>query len=89
MIGRGLIANPGLVREVQTGEVMSWEERLQYAAALQQAYQEIMPETPVLFKMKEVWSYMAASHPDSAKLWKKIKKTRRLSEYESVIRTLR
>lgn len=85
MIGRGLIANPGLVREIQTGEVMTWEERLQYAAALQHAYQKIMPETPVLFKMKELWSYMATAHPDSARLWKKIKKTRRLSEYENVL----
>lgn len=85
MIGRGLIANPGLVREIQTGQAVTWEERLQFAAVLQHTYQEIMPETPVLFKMKELWSYMAMAHPDSAKLWKKIKKTRHLSEYERVI----
>lgn len=88
MIGRGLIANPGLVRELQTGVKMTWQERLDFAASLQRAYQEIMPEIPVLFKMKEVWSYMATAHPDSAKLWKKIKKTRHLNEYEKVIGSL-
>lgn len=89
MIGRGLIANPGLVRELQTGQAMTWQERLDYATILQHAYEEIMPETPVLYKMKEIWSYMAAAHPDSAKVWKRIKKTRHLTEYENVIGTLR
>lgn len=88
MIGRGLIADPGLVRELQGGEAMSWQERLHFASELQRSYEEIMPEIPVLYKMKEVWSYMSLAHEDSAKVWKKIKKTKRLREYEMVLRTL-
>lgn len=88
MIGRGLIANPGLVRELQTGQTMTWQERLHFASVLQRAYEEVMPEIPVLFKMKEIWSYMAMAHEDSAKVWKKIKKTKRMKEYEMVLRTL-
>ena len=88
MMGRGLIADPGLVRELQGGEAMSWQERLHFASELQRSYEEIMPEIPVLYKMKEVWSYMSLAHEDSAKVWKKIKKTKRLREYEMVLRTL-
>ena len=88
MIGRGMIANPGLVRELQTGQTMTWQERLHFASVLQRAYEEVMPEIPVLFKMKEIWSYMAMAHEDSAKVWKKIKKTKRMKEYEMVLRTL-
>lgn len=88
MIGRGLIANPALVREIKTKQPMSWQERVQYAQELQCAYEKIMPEIPVLYKMKEIWSYMATAHPDSAKVWKKIKKTKHLAEYERVLYTL-
>lgn len=85
MIGRGLIANPALVRELTTGERVSWQEVMTFADRLCKAYREIMPDNPVLFKMKEVWTYMSANHPEAGKLWKKIKKTRKLSEYEREI----
>ena len=85
MIGRGLIANPALVRELTMGERVSWQEVMTFADRLCKAYREIMPDNPVLFKMKEVWTYMSANHPEAGKLWKKIKKTRKLSEYEREI----
>lgn len=86
MIGRGLVANPGLVREIQTGQKTSFEEMLAFTTALQKAYQEQIAENPVLFKMKEIWVYMAAMHPEGERLWKKIKKTKHLTEYENVLR---
>lgn len=88
MIGRGLIANPGLAEEIVTGKTISWQQCLTYAEALEREYRLIMPDNPVLFKMKEVWSYMAKRHPDSDKVWKKLKKTRHLEEYHNVIRSL-
>ncbi len=85
MIGRGLIANPGLVREIQTGQKTNFEELLAFTAALQKAYQQQMADSPVLFKMKEIWVYMASMHPQGERLWKKIKKAKRLSEYEAIL----
>lgn len=85
MIGRGLIANPGLVREIRTGRKTDFEELLAFSAALQKAYQQQMADHPVLFKMKEIWVYMAAMHPQGERLWRKLKKTRRLSEYEAIL----
>lgn len=85
MIGRGLVGNPGLVREIQTGQKTKKSEVLDFMKALQAAYQQCMADDPVLFKMKEIWAYLAALFPESEKLWKKIKKTKRLSDYERLL----
>ena len=42
----------------------------------------------VLFKMKELWFYMIDLFEDADKITKKIKKTERLTEYETIIQTL-
>lgn len=88
MIGRGLLVNPGLVREIKTGQKITWQEIMAFAERLYHNYREIMPDNPVLFKMKEVWSYMSKSHSEAARVWKKIKKAKRLSEYENVMRMI-
>ena len=87
MIGRGLIANPGLVREIKCGEKLSETERMIFLQRLCEAYNDIMPGEPTLFKMKEIWSYMSQNHPGGIKLWKKIKKAKRLAEYKDIIST--
>lgn len=85
MIGRGIIANPGLVRQIQTGKELSESERIAFIQRLCDAYNDIMPGEPTLFKMKEIWSYMCRNHPGGMKLWKRIKKTKKLSEYRDII----
>lgn len=85
MIGRGIIANPGLVRQIQTGKELSEPERIAFIQRLCDAYNNIMPGEPTLFKMKEIWSYMCRNHPGGIKLWKRIKKTKKLSEYRDII----
>lgn len=85
MIGRGIIANPGLVRQIQTGKELSEPERIAFIQRLCGAYNDIMPGEPALFKMKEIWSYMCRNHPGGMKLWKRIKKTKKLSEYRDII----
>lgn len=86
MIGRGLIGNPGLVHEIQTGEPVRLEEVSGFMWALKEAYQECMADNPVLFKMKEIWVYLAELYLQGERLWKKIKKARRLSDYENIMR---
>ena len=86
MIGRGLIGNPGLVHEIQTGEPVRLEEVSGFMWALKEAYQECMADNPVLFKMKEIWVYLAELYPQGEQLWKKMKKVRRLSDYENIMR---
>ena len=86
MIGRGLVGNPGLVHEIQTGEPVRLEEVSGFMWALKEAYQECMADNPVLFKMKEIWVYLAELYPQGEQLWKKMKKVRRLSDYENIMR---
>ena len=85
MIGRGLIANPGLVREIQTGEKMRKEELHVFLRELKVAYQACMPDQPVLFKMKEIWSYLVNWYPNGKKVWKRVRKTNRLIEYDKLM----
>lgn len=85
MIGRGLIANPGLARQIKTGQKMTWEEALNFGMLLTEEYEKVMSPKPVLFKMKEVWSYMCQCHPNKELLWKKIRKTKSLDEYKAVL----
>ena len=89
MIGRGLIANPGLVREIQTGEKMQKEELHVFLRELKVAYQACMPDQPVLFKMKEIWLYMQECFENSEKMIKKIKKSKNLREYDRIIQEMK
>ncbi len=73
MLGRGMIANPGLLHEIESGTVMDKKTLLEFHNDIYEEYQAISSgERNVLFKMKELWSYMKNLFPDSPKLMKKI-----------------
>lgn len=88
MMGRGILTNPGLVREIQGQNPLTYRELFAFEYDIREQYKTIMPALPVLFKMKEIWSFMSHSLPDSSLAWKEIKKTKKLSDYEIVIRRL-
>ena len=97
MIGRGLMAHPELALQIQGRESeagrtdLSEKERINhigaYANALCEAYCEAYgPGQPVLFKMKELWGFLADSMPDGKKLRKKVHKVQRLDGYQRLMR---
>lgn len=89
MIGRGIIANPGIVREMKTGQKIIKEELRQYHDLLYDTYlQDLGAEKDVLFKMKEVWFYLGTNFKDSDKIIKKIHKAKQPEEYKTVIREI-
>ncbi|MDO5349326.1 MAG: tRNA-dihydrouridine synthase family protein [Lachnospiraceae bacterium] len=90
MLGRGLIANPALVRMLVGMEDADRKGRLrQFHDELYHQYQETMPgERPVLFKMKELWFYMICLFEDSERLGKKLRKSQHLREYEEAVEGL-
>lgn len=98
MLGRGFLRNPFLLRQLQSieaGEEFKMERKEQlvilkaFHEQLIEGYQTYMSgETPVLFKMKELWFYMQDFFPNEEKLYKKIKKSKNLKEYESIVRVL-
>lgn len=89
MCGRGLISNPNLIGEISENTVLSLEQFLSFHQMIYEEYQMIScGERNTLFKMKELWYYMSSlfEHPD--KYTKKIKKSERLKDYESVVMQL-
>lgn len=52
-------------------------------------YRKIMSgDLPVLFKMKDLWTYMSQSFTDSGKYLKKIRKADHIPEYEAAVKAL-
>ena len=60
MIGRGILKNPGLVRKIRQGIPVEKDRIRAFHDELYREYQEVLfGEKTVLFKMKELWFYMA------------------------------
>ncbi len=84
MIGRGLIANPWLPAAIREGrpEREAWrlDAMTRFHDDLYEAYCTTMEggSGPVLGKMKELWTYWAATFPDV----RRVLKSRSLAEYE-------
>lgn len=89
MLGRGLIANPGLADEIRGEKPVELSRLKEFHDTLYRRYQETIPGgRNVLFKMKELWFYMSALFPDSEKYMKKIKKAEKTVDYEAAVSLL-
>ena len=89
MAGRGLIRRPSLIREINGGSKYTNDELMQFLSALRQEYQsEFSGEVPVLFKMKEIWSYMKDDFSEYPRELKKLFKAKSLAEYVSIERSI-
>ena len=96
MIGRGMLRDPSLIRQLAGGKHYNKEEIKEFLKRLRMDYsQELSGETPVLQKLKEIWSYMAADYEksdtlaqsqsvtcDQSQSVKDILKCRSLAEYK-------
>lgn len=90
MIGRGLIRNPALAEMVLQEETEPEADILprirEFHDALFEHYRETMSgDRNLLFRMKDLWSYMLAEVPDSEKLAKKIRKSQHVPEYLAAV----
>lgn len=89
MLGRGVLANPALFGEIRGTQTLTKERLWEFHERLLADYsQEMSGERNVLFKMKELWFYLAWSFENSEKYEKKIRKTQHLSDYRLVVRQL-
>lgn len=94
MFGRGIIANPFLLEEIQNEgtniEEQIRRERLKkFHDRLVNDYDEVFQsDTPTLYKMKEIWSYLLNQFEGSQKYGKRIRKAKYLSDYKSVVEEL-
>lgn len=102
MLGRGIIANPALLEEcagislaaMESGEAQGMQagklqKFQQFHDALFQNYQEALGgDRNVLFKMKEVWTYMIQSFTNYKHYAKQIKKAETVQAYGAAVRGL-
>lgn len=89
MIGRGLLANPGLITEIKTNAVVEKELIRAFHDEVMNQYMELFKdETITLFRMKELWNYMIYIFSDSKKYLKRIKKSQKLKDYKDAVNSL-
>lgn len=89
MLGRGLIANPGLAGEIKGFGFPDKARIKEFHDMIYQGYREtISGDRNVLFKMKELWFYLLFLFPGSEKYGKKIRKAERAAEYEAAVASL-
>ncbi len=100
MFGRGILIRPWLLEElpfhtsrVQMSEEDLYQEKKQrlrkFHDQIYIGYQQIMSgQRNVLYKMKELWSYMIQSFSDYEPYAKKIRKTETLKNYEITVNAL-
>ena len=94
MIGRGLLADPFLI-ETLSGQAGTERRRTQierlsafHQQILEGYCQTMSGDKNVLFKMKELWFYLAWSFTNTEKYEKKIRKAQHLSDYRLVVKQL-
>ncbi len=89
MLGRGIIANPGLIEEIKMKRAIDKIVFKHFHDKLYIDYQGVLSgERNVLFKMKESWFYMHHLFSNGDRYAKKIRKTQKLKDYEAVISRL-
>ena len=89
MIGRGVLADPAIARKIKGGDGADKAEMRHFHDMLYEAYcEEMSGERTVLYKMKELWFYLASSFTNSRPYAKKIKKAEKCAVYEKIIEEL-
>lgn len=89
MLGRGLIANPALAREICEDQPLTHAEMDRYQQALYRAYRSTpLGENNTLHRMKELWYYMGDIFPEGERAVRKIRKAKSDEEYENAVRNL-
>lgn len=89
MLGRGMLYNPALLDEYCYGKTLTGERLRSFHDEILEGYREVSGgDRNVLFRMKELWSYLIFLWPEESrkKLLKKIKKSEKIDDYQIVMR---
>lgn len=89
MIGRGLLANPGLINEIENKNTIDKKVLRDFHDEILNNYLELYKdEKNTMFKMKELWGYMIYIFSDNKKYAKKIKKSQKINDYKAAVSSL-
>ena len=88
ILGRGLIANPGLVCALR-GQTPGKQVYKDFVDSVLEGYLAVWrDQTAVAFHLKEMWSYMISLFPDSARHAKAIRKANSIAAYRAAVDAL-
>ncbi|MCR5700671.1 MAG: tRNA-dihydrouridine synthase family protein [Lachnospiraceae bacterium] len=89
MLGRGVIANPSLPQILTADNITAEESQDSFRSfhdELLEGYRDYMSgDQPVLFKMKELWTFRSQYVDIDKKTLKKIRKAQSISAYQSAV----
>lgn len=89
MLGRGAVANPGLVGYLKTGSWATQSQLREFHDALYSECRAVMPGVrPTMFRMREYWSFWACMFEAPEKHLKRIRKADSFAAYEQAVREL-
>jgi len=89
MIGRGLLANPGLISDIENNTKLEKKLLKDFHDKIYEDYKGILLEDRiVLFRMKELWFHMISMFSDNEKYAKKIRRTESLYDYDEAVSSL-
>ena len=87
MLGRGILVNPALAREIRGGASLTLTELKLFHDKLYETYTNDMGGNAV-FRMKEWWGYAKYAFADPSSVHRAIRKLRRADEYETAARRI-
>lgn len=89
MLGRGVLANPGLIGEIREDNFISKEVLKEFHDEIFENYTILLNEDKnAMYRMKELWGYMSHIFTDNKKYYKKIKKAQKAKDYREAVSRL-
>lgn len=89
MLGRGILSNPALARELSGGSRLTASELKEYLTLLYEGYETYIPEERnVIFKLLEHWAFLGYHFENSEKYIKAIRKARSKGEYMAAVNNI-
>ena len=88
MVGRGVVADPALIRRLSGGQALCCDELRTWHDALYEYYLSLLSPNFAVDRMKGLWYYMRACFPAEEKLTKRLLKAKGSSEYLSAVQAL-
>ena len=89
MLGRGVLANPGLIDEIKDNNFISKEILKEFHDEIFENYTILLNEDKnAMYRMKELWGYMSHIFTDNKKYYKKIKKAQKAKDYRDAVSRL-
>lgn len=89
MLGRGILANPGLIGEIKNNEFTNKEIIKMFHDEIFENYTILLNEDKnAMYRMKELWGYMSHIFTNNKKYYKKIKKAQKAIDYKNAVNSL-